>query len=193
MGHRSRGNALSRSICAARGAISFSAKVRALSRIIEALSPRSKSKGRGVLGIMVETPEGKFRKRPCALSAMLSSLSPQPWTGGVVGGRLRVRIETFQRDAARLAIHPLPRSCAGSEPSVGLATRLHIYRYDMRNDLIAIDGGGKVRAGLRPGIVRQSETSRRTQGRRLETAAARESVTLRPAILARRKVKPVRW
>jgi hypothetical protein len=43
---------LSRSIAAARGAISLSQKVLALSRIISALSPRSKSNGLGALGIM---------------------------------------------------------------------------------------------------------------------------------------------
>jgi hypothetical protein len=55
-GQRSRGKRLSRSIAAARGAISFSQKVLALSRIISALSPRSKSNGLGALAIMGAGP-----------------------------------------------------------------------------------------------------------------------------------------
>src|ERR1700735_2460190 len=104
LGHRSRGNALSRSICAERGAISFSAKFRVLSRIIEALSPRSKSKGRGVLGIMDEAPEGKrgndlVRERRCC-PAFRRNVCVE------IGARrdFRVGIETFSRGCGAVSM-----------------------------------------------------------------------------------------
>jgi hypothetical protein len=62
-GQRSRGKRLSRSIAAARGAISLSQKVLALSRIISALSPRSKSNGLGALGIMGGGDRGRLKPR----------------------------------------------------------------------------------------------------------------------------------
>src|SRR5262247_1220636 len=54
-GHRSRGNVLVRSISSARGAMRSCAKRATVSRIMSASSPRLKSNGRGVFGIMGAT------------------------------------------------------------------------------------------------------------------------------------------
>ena len=105
LGQRSSGNALSRSICAARGAISFSAKLRALSRIISALSPRSKSKARGALGIMGEAlGKGSGETTLCAIGGAVQPFAQSRARAGERDAANESEIETFQRDTPRLAI-----------------------------------------------------------------------------------------